>query len=730
MRGKYQVGFCVLAMMVTLSGCQATNTVKRITEGRTTPEATEVVAGPVTGAVEAGRGEGAAALAPALPPVEEAAPRPRLFRGTGELTGTAVRSDAFENLEGDIFLNFADAEVAEVVDVVLGEILGLNYAVDPGVQGRVTLETSRPIARDAVLPVLEQVLGVQGVAIVEVAGFYRVLPMEAAGRSSAGLSVGRVDRRMLRGFRSEIVALDHIGAGEMQKLLQPFVPPGRTIIADPARNVLILTGTSGDVAQWSDMIASFDVDWLAGMSFGIFPVVSTDAETMAADLNVVFSEDEGVSPLAGLVRILPLNRMNAVLVAAKRPDYLDRVGEWVERLDWSDTRGGKRLYVYHVENRRAGDIAPILSAVFGQTEQADASAILSPAVAGTAQPSQNRRAPASAETASVEAVDVPAASDAAPEPPVAGSAGVGAGLAVRDDGAIRIIADEKMNALLILATPADYRLVQGALEKLDVVPLQVLIEATILEVRLTDELEFGVQWFYESGNHGLNLSQTAAEFAGGVSSAGFSYFFTTDNLRFTVSALDSVTDVKVMSSPHMMVLDNETARLQVGAQVPVATQSAVDISDPDAPIVNSIQLLDTGVILEVTPRVNANGLVSLDIRQEVSDAVATESSGIDSPTIQITNVESSVSVQSGETVALGGLIRDSDARTESGVPVLMDVPLLGNFFKTTNDTLRRTELLVLLTPRVVRDQTEAREVTEELRRKLPTLRRLNESEEP
>ena len=289
-----------------------------------------------------------------------------------------------------------------------------------------------------------------------------------------------------------------------------------------------------------------------------------------------------------------------------------------------------------------------------------------------------------------------------------------------ESGNIRIIADETNNALVILATSAEYRMIEATLKRLDITPLQVLIEVTIAEVTLDDDLKYGLQWFFNKGDSSIIFSTLSS---GTVASAfpGFSYFFNSSDARVVLNALTEITDVRVISSPQLMVLDNQSARLQVGDQVPIATQSAVSITDSNAPIVNSIQFRDTGVILEVTPRVNASGLVVLDVFQEVSDVVETTTSDLNSPTIQQRSIQSTVAVQSGDTIALGGLIRDREEEAISGIPLLSSIPLLGNLFKTTQKIVRRTELLVLITPRVVRDRREALDVTDELRRRLSTL---------
>jgi general secretion pathway protein D len=263
-------------------------------------------------------------------------------------------------------------------------------------------------------------------------------------------------------------------------------------------------------------------------------------------------------------------------------------------------------------------------------------------------------------------------------------------------------------------------MIEATLRRLDITPLQVLIEVTIAEVGLVDELSYGLQWFFKAGDSSISF----ATFSDGVLDSafpGFSYFFNGTDAKVALNALTEITDVRVISSPQLMVLDNQSARLQVGDEVPISTQSATSTVDSDARIVNSIQYRDTGVVLEVTPRVNASGLVVLDVLQEVSDVIETTTSNIDSPTIQQRVIQTTVAVQSGDTIALGGLIRDREEDSTSGVPLLSSIPVLGNLFKTTEKISRRVELLVLITPRVVRNRREALEVTDELRRRLSKL---------
>jgi general secretion pathway protein D len=309
--------------------------------------------------------------------------------------------------------------------------------------------------------------------------------------------------------------------------------------------------------------------------------------------------------------------------------------------------------------------------------------------------------------------------------------------------AVKIIADKVKNALVIQAKPSDYRTVESAIRKLDIVPLQVLIEATIFEVTLNDTLRYGVEWFFKFGESSKAVFSTSplgrvdatstSALSGAVNAIfpGFSYVVspTQDSVKAVINALDQVSDVNVISSPQVFVLDNQTATLIVGDQVPITTRSAVSVISPDAPTVNSIEYRDTGVILEVTPRVNAGGLVTMEISQEVSNvSVATTNtqSQQDSPTINQRKVESTVSVQGGETVALGGLITDRRENASQGLPFLSRLPVIGWLFGTKSDSAARTELLVLITPRVVGNTDQARQVTQELRSRLRAIAPLDQ----
>ena len=652
-------------------------------------------------------GEGAAvaeATNGASPPIVD--------RGTGQMIGPQLLPSFETGQDGAVTLNFLNTDIREVIGAILGDALKRSYVIDPRVQGTVTVRTSQPLPAASVLPILEDILSMNGAALIKTGDTYKIVPLEGA---AAGF-------RTEPGYGIHVIPLKYAAAAAMNSLLEPYVPPGRVLRTDTARNVLLFAGTNGEARELEELVEIFDVDWMTGMSFAIYPLTSADAKTVVQELDRVFGQDFE-SQTAGIVQFVPIERQNAILVITAQPTYLDKAAIWIERLDQGQEGVQQRGYVYWVQNGNAKDLAVILNDIFGgEQSQTETGLGLAPGLA----PAEITKYPEALRTPAVAPVTpVPdlepttdAATGVAPVVPVQVSGEEGILLEVQ--AGVRIVADERNNALLIMATPAQYRAVLAMVRQLDVVPLQVLIEATIAEVTLNDQLKYGLQWFFNLGNSTITLSQVASGFVNPAFPA-FNYLFNSNDARVVLSALTSVTDVRIISAPHLLVLDNEQARLQVGDQVPIVTQQATAVIDPDSPLVNTVEYRDTGVILEIIPHVNSSGLVILDIIQEVSDVAETKTSGIDSPTIQQRQVSSTVVVQTGETIALGGLIRDRHTEGESGIPLLSDIPILGNLFKTTTNTDDRTELLILLTPRVIRNSADARALTEELRRRIPSV---------
>ena len=456
--------------------------------------------------------------------------------------------------------------------------------------------------------------------------------------------------------------------------------------------------------------------------------LNVDAKTLAAELRSVL-DDDGNAPLAGVVRIVELERLNALMVITPRKVYLERISQWIERLDRDVGGVGQRLYVYHVQNGGAVALAEVLSQVFESepTEARVPPPELAPGLRAIALSSETQGSPAAATpTRGADPTLRPAATPA--RRTGRQSTDANEGLTLGASANMRIIADEVNNALLIKATAQEYKLVEAALRQLDIVPLQVLVEATIAEITLDDDLKFGLQWFFKNslGNHKTGTGSLDLDDAAGLAASipGFSYAITdsASAVRAVLNALAAESRVNILSSPSLMVLNNHTATITVGDEVPVTTQQQQSTTG-NSTLVNNIEFRDTGVLLTVSPRVNAGGLVTMEVEQEVSNVATVAGQGTSlTPTIQQRRITSTVAVMSGDTVVLGGLIRENTTFTKSGIPVLHNLPLVGPLFGTTGQSQKRTELVVLITPRAVQSRASALRITDEFRDKMESLK--------
>lgn len=642
---------------------------------------------------------------------------------------------------GDITLNFEDADIREVAQVVLRDLLQVNYVIDPDVQGRVSFRTAQPLTREQLLPTLESLLHANNLGITAAAGVYRVSRGINAGSVSQPRNVGSASGVAPRtgGGNLRVFPLRYVSAEEMGKILKPVLGDGRLVLADSGRGLLIVQGSAADLKLAEDTVGIFDVDMLAGQTVLLESLLQADAATLALELENLFQSGKS-GMLDGAVRIIPIERMNAVMVITAQPRYIEEARNWIARLDRTRNATQRRLFVYYMQNGKAAAVARTLRGVFGLGEQAGSlpagltgQTALSNAGMGYAATTSRSGSGANAQAASA-----PLQRSSNRQTGAGNSSGGDLPRGSNEPDGVRIIADEANNAILAYATPAEYQSIEETLSKLDLVPLQVLIEASIVEVALNDSLRFGVQYYLRGdpfgGNTGVAGILSAAQpalntnIASGLDNTlgGLSVFVTRGGSpRVVLDALSSITELNMISSPSLLVLDNQIARLQVGSAVPIITQSVVAApagsvtpTGNSTSVANAIDYRDTGVMLEVVPRVNASGLVTLEIAQEVSDVTQPATTAtIQSPTINQRRIVSTVAVNSGDTVVLGGLIRDSQTVTDRGIPGLHRLPLIGSLFGSKGNASARTELMVMLTPRVIRNQREARDASQDLQRK-------------
>ncbi len=628
---------------------------------------------------------------------------PEISLGSGGfINRKAAERRAPQLVKGDVTLNFDNTAINEVVKIVLGDILGENYVIDPVIKGSVSLKTSQPVKRDALLPILEELLKMNGAAMSWDGSMYRVAPLASAMRGGISPRIAQRGAPLMPGYGAQIFPLRYISAKEMLKILEAMVPKENLLLVDEHRNLLVLGGTSQELEGWRDTVEIFDVDWMAGYSVGVFPLQYADAKSIGEELKRILGEHMNADS-AGMVKIEPLDRLNALLVLTPQQRYLERMRVWIERLDRVGDEPGIRLYTYEVKNRKASELASVLTSVFGSEGSGGGG---SPA--GLAP--------------GMTPVKLSSVSEGAQKPPTAG--GATQSLVLPAGGQVRIVADESNNSILVMASARDFLVIESALKRLDVQEMQVLIEASILEVTLTDELSYGLEWYFKNNNVyegkiGEGLLDLDNSSGIGAAIPGFSYTVSGRGVISAVlNALARDSKLNVISSPSLMVLDNRTARITVGDQVPVKSQTA---TTEGGVIIESIQFKDTGVQLEVTPRINSGGLITMEIRQDVTDVGAVEDA-TGQRSFRQRNIQSTISIQNADTIMLGGLITENNTNAESGVPGLRDIPLLGALFGKTSESSRRTELVVLITPRVVKNSNDAQLLTEEYRMRMNNMR--------
>ena len=631
---------------------------------------------------------------------------------------------------GDITLNFESADVREFVRVVFEDILKQNYLIDQQVKGKVTLHTTYPVTEDSLIPIVESVLQLNGAAVVFHKGIFKVVPIaDAPGQADATVANGL--QTQAPGFSVQIVPLRYVAAAEIEKIITPLVPKGASVSILPARNLLILSGPQYRVSQMLNTVKLFDVDWLKGMSFGLFRLQYAEAGMLVSELeNLLGSQAD--TPLAGIVKLTPIEQLNAVLVVTHNPRYMDEMSKLIAEFDLG-TEGppGQRLYVYHLKNGKAENIAATLQQIYGLGDGAAAP----PPSAKITQlpPGEGTNVFQTAEAITKRPPPLQAGTGAGGDyPKTAPLTGPDAGKTARPASAtasraqpdlgvqnpINIIADQDSNSLLIMASPRDYRGIEAVIKQLDAQPRQVLIEATIAEVTLSDALDYGVRWFLADGTYELGFNAPVPTSAGG-DGLTLAVFSNNNNARAFIDLLASKTDVKFLSAPQVLVLDNNTANISVGDQIPVTVRSSTSTITPDAPAVSEVQFRDTGTLLSVTPRINAGGQVTMEISQEVSIPGSEPAvGGGGNVAISQRSISSSVVVQSGETVVLGGLILETRNQGRAGIPLLMDIPWIGSLFSTTSIDTFRTELLVMITPQVIDDETGIQNIYNEMREKM------------
>ena len=569
---------------------------------------------------------------------------------------------------GDLSVELTKVDIKQAIKIILGDILKLNYVLHPNVRGLVTLRTVRPITKTQMLGLLDAVLEAHGLMAVHGDGIVQIIPSS----SKKDAKVTHLLKQTKDGFGVEVIPLTNIPTGKMLKLLAPVVEKDDVIDLPGINNLLLISGIKKQRITIKKLIELLDVDAMASQYVAIVSLRNTRPEVMISELEQILSPRGN-----GLVRFTPIKRLNALMAITPNQKLIETVNLWIARLDKTKDADERRLFVYFVKHSDATALTETLKGVFASSVR-------------------HRRG--ILQDNDVKNKDTKSALSQTTLHPNFNS-------------------DHASNSILIWATGREYELISEVLNKVDISPLQVLIEGTVLEVTLQDNLRYGLKYLIESGNFRSLFTQSNAAIASSIL-PGFGVTFGGQNTtKLVIDALSEITDVRVVSSPQLLVMDGGTARLHVGDQVPIITRTSSSTATDDNRITNEIEYRDTGVTLDITPKVKSSGTVTLNISQTVSDVVRTSSSEINSPTIQQRQVTSTASLQSGTTALLAGLIREVATDIKSGIPLLHKLPVLGHFFGTTGEQKQRTELVVLISPKVIKSRDESEKITEDILQK-------------
>ncbi len=698
------------AVLVGLAGCAALET---STENRAS-----VLENGVFGDIRARHPKAGGREPQGLIPVDTTTGTSLIYGPDGQTPVAAAYSDSPEGEgeagePGSYRLNFENAEIKDVVHAVLGEALKLNYTLTPDVAGTITISSARPVNRTELLSILETTLAAQGFSMVKTGEVWKVGAIVSGG--------GVVDRgaRTQPGYGVSIVPLRFVSVRNMGRLLGGFVIDAEGIRIDSTRNTMVISGPGSKREEVVATILSFDEDWMKDQTVGIFEMRRANPAAVVPELERVF---DAAGAGSGVITFRPITRLKAVMVVSRNADLVRRAETWVQRLDRESLSGGEQMYVYQARHRDAKELARIANGLFagGSLNLSAATPSADRAFGGDDGFSIGEDADAEGfeeqpiddvtgagedgfedETAPPDVIDLTASAS-------------GGGRA-----AVKIAADPANNSVIIYGDAAIYRKVLAAIQQLDVAPVQVAINVTIAEVRLNDALKYGIQYFVKSGSVGLGEDEGSISFkdvAGALSKQipGFNFLIGSDkNPDVIVSALDRVTDVEILSSPSLVVVENQKATLQVGDQIPV---QVAEQSTDGGTLITQTEYRDTGIILNVTPRVGEDGTVTMLVEQEISSVPETSPGG--NPTISRRRVASNIAVNDGQTVVLAGLISSTKETRREGVPLLSRLAGVGDAFANNNKGTIRNELVVLIRPQIVRNGEDAQSVAEDLRSKL------------
>lgn len=687
----------------------------------------------------------------------QAAPSPAISQRRGVPAG------------GMVSLNFNRADLVEIIHIIAQQ-LRLTYTIDPNVKGSVTINSAEPLRSEDLLPIFHQILRMNGAVAVRTGNVYHIMPIKDGKGLARPVGQSKEDS-----FALQVVPVRFFAVAEMKRVLTPFLQPGGEIIDYPRGNFLVIMDLPSNIQRLMEIADLVDVQIFAGTRMEIYQPKVASAEELAQEMTKVMQSFAASAPQAETftAQFIALPRINQLLVISHSEAAWTYAKRWLDRIDIVAEGPGRRIFIYPVENGKATELADVLTQALGlpSTGGARPTATLqslhrsttggmqsgTSSFGGTApfgstgRPSAGtfgsgfsspQSAPLGAYAAAVPGPAQPGApaapAPAAPQPPATIRPQAPGAPAQRPEEQQRIVADPATNSLIIYGTVQEFQNIKTILKDLDAISRQVLMDVLVAEVTLTDDLRFGVDYQILNKGGDVRIFGRNFESRGGIVTGilppapaegltpfpmGLSGVIGTGNaIRAFINAFANDSRFKVLSSPSVLATDNRPARIQVGTEEPVPTGTITQTVGTIAES-TSIQYRNTGRIVTIIPQVNSQGLVNLQILAEVSQRGANVTVGPnDFPSFDVRQAETTAVVQDGETLVIGGIITDSRNRTRNGIPYLMDIPVLGRFFGRTVDEFDRTELIMLITPHVIRNREESKRVTEDFKKSLSTIR--------
>uniref|UniRef100_A0A7C4VZD6 Type II secretion system protein GspD n=1 Tax=Desulfatirhabdium butyrativorans TaxID=340467 RepID=A0A7C4VZD6_9BACT len=698
----------------------------------------EMAAGQVTqqgDIVQQPKPENQTAVSPPKPSDAKRAP----FSGSDQRASKSVieigRKSALD-LEKPIHLELAfdNADLYEVLDLTLYEHYGVSYMIDPSIKAQVTFHITGDYTKTQFIDVLNNILQLSNLAIIKGPGnIYKIVQRAAsAGVGNERLQVDKTTDAA--GDVTRMIRLRYIGAPMAAASLTPFLSRGAVVIQDNVNNALLMTDTPDNLDKAASVLGVMDVPFFEDVSWRVFPVKTVDVDDLAKDLGQVL-KSAGLFSRPGAIQggfeIVPIRTMNALLVVTRWPALLTLVDDWIMAMDRAGNTG-TQVWVYFVENGNAADLADIIGQLYGSSARSRTSTRATKPTSGTSRTTGSvGTATTSRSTSSSSRKNTSSARTRTTNAPEVATLVGGAGDIL---GEVEIIADEANNAIVIRATERDYRIIEKVLKQLDILPRQVLINVVIAEITLSGSIEWGVEWFLNKniGSIGSDKGDYTAQSAldNGIkrsintplgSSTGF--YFTVydpvDFLRGLGKILGSDSGINILSSPNILALDNKESSIEVGKEIPTVTGTTTDATGGTT-ITNTVQYRKTGIILNVTPHINSSGLVKMELEQEVSD-VGEFIQELKNYTFLSRRAETSLVVEDGKTIVIGGLMKSNSQNSNAGIPFLKDIPILGYLFGAGSKKSEKTELIILITPNVIKSRAEADRITKEFSEKISHL---------